>query len=51
MNKSWNSREFINWNLIKTGEMLRSKFASNPETMSNVFIVRADYFHLKSFAK
>ena len=51
MKKSITSRNFSLWNLVNTGNLLYKKFASKPETLANVFIFRADYFHLKTFAK
>lgn len=51
MKKSSNSRNFTEWNLINTGRALLKKFSDNAETAANVFVFRADYFHLRSFAK
>lgn len=48
MSKSFNSREFIDWNLLATGRILCQRFV---DSLAHLFIVRADYFHLKSFAK
>ena len=53
MKKSITSRNFTQWNLLNTGNLLFNKFNSISESNANanVFIVRADYFHLKCFAK
>ncbi len=51
MKKSLTSRKFTHWNLIDTGQLLLKKFASRPHTAANVLVVRADYFHLRTFAK
>ena len=47
MKKSSTSRNFTQWNLVDTGTLLYRKFNSK----ANVIIIRADYFHLKCFAK
>ena len=53
MKKSSTSRNFTEWNLLSTGKMLCKKFNSSLESNvnANVFVIRADYFHLKCFAK
>ena len=53
MKKSSTSRHFTEWNLINTGNLLFKKFNSNlkPNETVNIIIIRADYFHLKCFAK
>jgi hypothetical protein len=53
MKKSFTSRKFTQWDLIKTGNLLLNKFNSSIQSNANanVFVVRADYFHLKCFAK
>ena len=51
MKKSINSRDFTQWNLLNTGSLLNDKFSSSLDTAANIIIIRADYFHLKCFAK
>jgi hypothetical protein len=53
MKKSSTSRNFTQWNLLNTGELLCKKFNSIAQSNANanVLVVRADYFHLKCFAK
>lgn len=51
MLKSPLSFDYAHWNLIETGEIIKSKFSSNDNTTSNLFIIRPDFLHLKSFAK
>ena len=50
MLKSYSSRHFAKWNLINTGNILMKKFSAHNND-SNLFIIRADYFNLRSFAK
>jgi hypothetical protein len=53
MKKSSTGRNFTQWNLLNTGELLCKKFNSIAQSNANanVLVVRADYFHLKCFAK
>ena len=51
MVKSFNSRDFVEWNLVKTGNLFYNRFNSIEQTQSNVIVIRADFFHLKTFAK
>lgn len=51
MLKSSLSRDYAEWNLINTGNIIKLKFSSNSNSSSNLFIIRPDYFHLKCFAK
>ncbi|CAF0715861.1 unnamed protein product [Brachionus calyciflorus] len=50
MKKNSTCRLYSEWDLIKTGNLIYKKFSFNPKTCANVFIFRADYFHLKCFA-
>lgn len=51
MNKSSTCQLYTDWNLINTGYLLEKKFSKNDQTPANILIFRADYFHLKCFAK
>jgi hypothetical protein len=52
MIKSFSNKEHIKWNLVDTGKLLFNRFASSSKNVVvNLFVIRADYFHLKSFAK
>ena len=44
------NKSFVEWNLIATGRSLRDRF-SDVDSHANIFIIKADTMHLKTFAK
>lgn len=51
MHKSSTCKTYSKWNLIDTGKLLVKKLSKNCDHVANVIIIRADHFHLKTFAK
>ena len=51
MLKSSTGKKYSKWNLIDTGKLLLKKFAKSYDHVANIILIRADHFHLKTFAK
>lgn len=47
------NKAYIDWNLINTGRLLRNRFSNdnNFKQYANIFIIKADSMHLKTFAR